>query len=154
MHSSKSSVAHPPARPDWRRVALGVLAVLLVLELLVVLIGPSRIVDRLPFLRPLPPRPVPLAYFYKPPVDGTGPDVVARAAGLIVLTRGDEPFRDQVRAAGYQGLILQYLMANEIDGPAPPPAACDTSYKPWQNNAGSEVGDYCSLPESAFLHNG
>src|SRR4051794_15552863 len=146
------------AKSGWSRygrsAAIGGLAAVLALGLLVVVLGPQGFVNGLNLLpRPTRPRAVSVAWFYKPPVDGTTAQSLAKTQGIVFLTKGDEKFRDQLRVAGYNGKILQYVMMNDIDGPAPPPAACDANFQPWPNSAAWEVGDYCSLPEDAFLHN-
>ena len=99
---------------------------------------------------------VQLGYHYKPTQDGTSAATLARQAAFIVLTKNDESFRDELRAAGYQGKILQYILANEVDGPAPG-ADCDNAFEPWQNQALNRPGEFCSVAdptEDWFLHNG
>lgn len=100
-----------------------------------------------------------LGYHYKPPRDGADARDLAERASFIILTKNDEDFRDALRAAGYQGLILQYVVAAEVDAPPLDEAtdACDRSHKPWQNQAANQVGDFCTLihpHEDWFLHNG
>ena len=101
-----------------------------------------------------------LAYFYKPPTDGTSPQTLATTAGVVVLSRGDEGYRDELRAAGYTGLTLEYIVSGEVEGPGPyadASAPCDTSYVPNRNNVAYGVGDFCAFinpNEDWFLHNG
>jgi hypothetical protein len=137
-------------------IAITILTAAVAFGLLVVVAGPQGVGNAIGWLGTIAQnRAVQLAYFYKPPTDQSGAQGLAASQNIIFLTQHDEKFRDQVRQAGYQGKILQYLMANAIDGPAPPHIApCDPNYVPWPNNAGDHVGDYCSLPEEAFLHNG
>jgi hypothetical protein len=116
--------------------------------------GPTRT----PTPEPLPVR---RALFPKPPKDGTTAREIAREASLIILTKNDESFRDAVRAAGYNGLILEYITASDVD--APPGAgeagdSCDDStFTPWNNQVAYEQGDFCNTihpNEDWFLHNG
>ncbi len=90
---------------------------------------------------------VQLGYHFKPTQDGTSAATLARQAALIVLTKNDEAFRDELRAAGYQGKILQYILANEVDGPEPG-ADCDNAFEPWQNQALNRPGEFCSASGS------
>ena len=104
-------------------------------------------------------RSVKLGYHYKPPSDGTSVETLAQQASLIILTKKDEPYRDQLRAAGYQGLMLHYVMASEVSGPPTTSAAdaCDDSHKPYANNVADQIGDFCTLihpHEDWFMHNG
>ncbi len=100
------------------------------------------------------------AYFYKPPRDGTTAEALAARADLIILTRTDEPFRDAVRAAGYPGIILQYMLAAEVSGPVDAvraDAPCNPDHRPWRNQAAFRVGEFCDLihpNDDWFLHNG
>ncbi len=101
---------------------------------------------------------VKLGYHYRPPDDGTKVSKLADQASFIILSKNDEKYRDQIREAGYDGLILQYVMANEVDGPADsePGGSCNEMFKPWQNQAANRVGDFCSFihpNEDWFLHN-
>jgi hypothetical protein len=81
-------------------------------------------------------------------------------AGIVVLTYGDEAYRDALRAAGYSGKVLQYLNAAQVNGPGPYPdnqAACDDSFVPLRNGFVRGVGDFCRdlhPHEDWFLHNG
>ncbi len=99
------------------------------------------------------------AYFYKPPRDGTSAKALAARADLIILTRTDEPFRDAVRAAGYPGTILQYMLAAEVSGPVDAvraDASCNPDHRPWRNQAAFRVGEFCALihpNDDWFLHN-
>lgn len=100
-----------------------------------------------------------LAYFYKPPLDGTTAGFLAHHYDLIILTHADEAYRDQLRRAGYTGMILQNLAANEAEGPGPyanHQAHCDDSYQPYQRTAVDEPGMFCHevhRHEGWFLHN-
>src|SRR6266542_3155456 len=136
-------------------LALGALAAAAALGLVVVLVGPRRAGETLAHLgRVLQTRAAQAAYFYRPPTDATAPSTVAQNEHVVFLTQGDEAYRDQLRAAGFSGLILQYLMANQIDANFGPGQPCDPNYVPYTNNFANQKGDPCTFPESSFLHNG
>lgn len=99
-----------------------------------------------------------LGYHYKPPGDGTSVEALARQASFIVLTKKDEAYRDELRAAGYSGLVLHYVAAGEVTGPPTRTAAddCDNTHKPFANTVADQVGDFCTLihpNEDWFMHN-
>lgn len=97
-----------------------------------------------------------LGYGFRPPRNGISAAQLAQQTGLLVLSKNDEAFRDAIRAEGYDGLILQYILANEIDGPRPD-KKCDRSFEAWQNQAVNRPGEFCSVAdrnEDWFLHNG
>jgi hypothetical protein len=91
---------------------------------------------------------------------GEAPDLLAAAVDFIVLTEGDDAYRDALRSAGYDGLMLQYLNASQVNGPGPyrdAGAACDTAFKPQRNGISRAVGSFCAdldPHEDWFLHNG
>ncbi len=97
------------------------------------------------------------AFFYDKPKDGTSMDFVEQHAKMVIFGRGVSYYRD-LKAAGYTGLGLEYLMANEVNGPwATPGSSCDSWYKPYQNTVAYNQGDFCKYVhknESWFLHNG
>jgi hypothetical protein len=110
------------------------------------------------------PTPVPLfslAWFHKPPEDGTTAALLAAAHGYIHLTGPtDAPFRDSLRAAGYTGPVFTYLGALTVGGPGPyndASAACAADFDAWDNTVAWSAGDFCTYihpHESWFLHNG
>src|SRR6185312_13997271 len=110
---------------------------------------PPRLAGRLPLAPPAPAARV--AYFYKPPQDGT-------SAGFL-LTHADEPYMAQLRRAGYAGPILQVTAANEAEGPGPyanAHARCDASYPTYQRTVADRNGVFCRElhpHEDWFLHN-
>ncbi len=114
----------------------------------------------LPRPTPAPPPPsVPRAYFYKPPDDHSAADVAGQAR-FVILTKKDEGFRDDLRAAGYTGLVLQYVLASGAEGPPEArnaTAPCDPEYVPFHNQVAYQPGDFCAYlhpNEDWFLHNG
>lgn len=103
--------------------------------------------------------PLSLAMFYHPPRDGTSLTTVVQRFSSAVLTHGDERYRDQMRAAGFAGPVLQYLVANEASGPAGLNRGSDPcgSYTQSGNDVSGIARDFCSAlhrDEGAFLHNG
>lgn len=110
---------------------------------------------------PLPTEPTArLAYFHVAPVDGEPASTLAAYADFVTLTAGDESYRSQLRAAGYAGLVLQFVVAAEVNGPGPYRGAsdtCDTSFEPLRNGIVREPGAFCRdihPNEDWFLHNG
>jgi hypothetical protein len=101
-----------------------------------------------------------LAYFHIAPTDGLAPESLAQQVDLVTLTRGDEAYRDNLRASGFDGPILQYVVASEVNGPGPyrnNQDACDASFKPRRNGLVVGVGEFCQdvhPHEDWFLHNG
>jgi len=101
-----------------------------------------------------------LAYFHTISERGDSPVEVAKQAGIVILTYGDEPYRDALREAGYSGTILLYLNAAHVHGPGPyadASAECDETFVPLRNGIVRGVGDFCRdlhANEDWFLHNG
>lgn len=101
---------------------------------------------------------VQLGFHYKPLGDGTPDTQLADQAAFMILTKNDEEYRDQLRAAGYKGRILQYVLGSEVDGPAVKKGknGCDPEFAPYQNQVANQPGDFCKLlqeNEDWFLHN-
>jgi len=100
-----------------------------------------------------------VAYFYKPPQDGTSASFLATHTQFILLTHADEPYMAQLRRAGYAGPILQVTAANEAEGPGPyanAHARCDASYPTYQRTVADRNGVFCRElhpHEDWFLHN-
>ena len=102
-----------------------------------------------------------LAWFHKPPQDGTTAEQLAAQSSYIHFTgAADIPFRDELRSAGYKGRILTYTGMNSIEGPGPyadGSQPCDANYTPHDNQLAFFKGDFCAYingHESWFLHNG
>lgn len=88
----------------------------------------------------MPNRIVNLAYFFKPP---TNTDAVTVAGfGSVVLTAGDEAFRDQLVANGYSSTIPQYLRSEGIMDPG----NCTTT--PYKNQVAYKAGDFCDISQN------
>jgi hypothetical protein len=99
------------------------------------------------------------AYFYDRPSEDIS--TVKNRAGLLILERGKTSYLGELKAAGYNGTVLQYLVSNEVLGPGPyanREAACDTSFAPSVvNSVAYLAGDFCKYihsNEDWFLHNG
>lgn len=109
---------------------------------------------------PAGPSHVRQAFFYTIPRDGTPAETIARTSHLVILTRRDEGFRDAIRAAGYGGMMLQYVLPGELEGPQTATSAgrpCDAGYRPRRNQVSDEAGVFCRVAhpnEDWFLHNG
>src|SRR5687768_3819480 len=89
---------------------------------------------------------VKLGFFYIPPKDGTSTGTLASKAGFVTLTQGNESYRDALRAEGYSGDVLQYIVAAEAEGPGPYANAsspCDSRFDPLNNQVTDQVGDFC-----------
>jgi len=103
--------------------------------------------------------PVRLAYFYKPPEDGTTSSFLARHVQLVILTQGDEAYRDELRRNGFPGMVLQSVAANETEGPGPyatADASCDLRFRAYQRTMADRDDTFCRQihpHESWFLHN-
>ena len=102
-----------------------------------------------------------LAWFHKPPQDGSSAADIAANDRYIHLTGpSDIPFRNELRAAGYKGPILTYVTMTAVEGPGPyrdASAACDANYQGYDNQLAFNKGDFCKYVhpnESWFLHNG
>jgi hypothetical protein len=106
------------------------------------------------------PRSFSLAYFHVAPEPGAPIDRIASRASFVTLTRGDEKYRDTLRQAGYNGLVLQFLVASQVNGPGPysnAGDACDFEFRPLRNGIVHERGEFCRdihPNDDWFLHNG
>lgn len=106
------------------------------------------------------PLTVELAYFHIAPDTNEPAALLADRAQFVTLTHGDEPFREQLREAGYDGRILQFLVASEVNGPGPYSSAsepCDDAFVPLRNGIARGRGEFCREihpNEDWFLHNG
>jgi hypothetical protein len=101
-----------------------------------------------------------LAWFHKPPNDGSTPADLASEHRYIHLTGpSDARYRDRVWDAGYNGHIYTYVTAYAVEGPGPyrdASARCNADYQPFDNNLAWGRGDFCRYihpNESWFLHN-
>jgi hypothetical protein len=78
------------------------------------------------------------AWFYKPPKDGDL-SLIANEFDFFIMSKGDEPERDQLLALGAKRPILQYVRFEAIMDPG----SC--TRKPWQNNVAFLPGDFCNI---------
>lgn len=101
-----------------------------------------------------------LAHFHTITEVSDAPEELANRADFFILTYGDDPYRDALRLSGYDGLILQYLNASQVNGPGPysdASAACDAEFSPLRNGIVRDTGAFCRElhpNEEWFLHNG
>ncbi len=95
--------------------------------------------------------------FYDAPGDGTSTSTTAGRAKVIILTRGRIRYLNDLKASGFSGKGLQYLLANEVIGPwTTPGSGCNSSSTPVNNNVAHGFGDFCKYihpNESWFVHN-
>ena len=89
----------------------------------------------------MPGRTVNLALFYKPPANGTA-STIASNFGTVVLTGGDENFRDQLKANGFSSPISQYFRSDGIQNPG----NCTSS--PANNQFAYKAGDFCAISQN------
>jgi len=80
-----------------------------------------------------------LAWFYKPPEDGTSLNVLAQNFDTFILTHYDEEERDELRALGVEAPFLEYLLFMQIQDPG----SC--SEEPYGNQVAYKTGDFCTL---------
>lgn len=81
-----------------------------------------------------------LIWFYKPPSDGYL-DPLVNSFDYFILTKVDEPVRDEIKQLGSQATFLQYLRIEAIQDPGD----CET--QPNRNQVADQVGDYCRISE-------
>jgi len=79
-----------------------------------------------------------LGWFYKPSSDATS-DTLAKNYDDFVLTRGDENYRDDLKAKGISSPFLQYVRFDAIQDPG----SCNA--QPYHNQVADKVGDFCSI---------
>jgi hypothetical protein len=89
----------------------------------------------------MPNKLINLAFFYKPPSNSDAATVSGNFSNVI-LTGGDESFRDQLIGAGFASTIPQYYRADGIQNPG----SCTAS--PAHNQIAYKVGDFCSISQN------
>lgn len=80
-----------------------------------------------------------LAWFYKPPEDGTSLSVLAQNFDTFIFTHYDEGERDELYQLDVDDPILEYLLFVQIQDPG----SCDA--RPYGNQVAYKIGDFCSL---------
>jgi hypothetical protein len=114
-----------------------------------------------PLVTPAPPGAVfALAWFPKPPLDGTSSTRLSAEHGYVELTgQADLLFRDALRGSGYRDPVYDYVLATSVEGPGPykdHTESCKPGYQPNDNNLAWGIDDFCTYihpHESWFLHN-
>jgi hypothetical protein len=86
-------------------------------------------------------RTVNLAFFYKPPTNADAA-TVAGNFGALVLTGGDEAFRDKLVANGFTSTIPQYFRSEAIQDPG------DCTSSPWKSQVAYKAGDFCDISQN------
>jgi len=82
-----------------------------------------------------------LAHFYKPPSNSDAA-TMASNFNTIVLTGGDESFRDQLSADGFGSAVPQYFRSDGIQDPG----NCTSS--PANNQFAYKAGDFCNISQN------
>ncbi len=80
-----------------------------------------------------------LAWFYKPPEDGTSLETLAQRFDTFILTHYDEDERDELRNLGVETPFLEYLLFVQIQDPG----SCDK--EPYGNQVAYKIGDFCEI---------
>lgn len=83
--------------------------------------------------------PIQLAWFYKPPEDGTSLATIAQNFDVFILTHYDEDERDELKNLGAEAPFLEYLVFTEIQDPG----SCDK--EPYGNQVAYKAGDFCEI---------
>ncbi|MGE5463237.1 MAG: putative glycoside hydrolase [Syntrophothermus sp.] len=86
----------------------------------------------------MPDKTINLAFFYKPPSNSDAATVAGNFSN-VVLTGGDESFRDQLIANGFTSPIPQYYRSEGIQDPG----NCTAS--PANNQIAYKTGDFCDI---------
>jgi hypothetical protein len=89
----------------------------------------------------MPNQTVNLAFFYKPPSNSDAATVASNFK-TVILTGGDETFRGQLVANGFNSTIPQYFRAEGIQDPG----NCTSS--PSNNQIANKAGDFCSISQN------
>ncbi|PWT88567.1 MAG: hypothetical protein C5B54_10435 [Acidobacteria bacterium] len=79
-----------------------------------------------------------LGFFYKPAVDQSK-DTLVKYFDDYVLTRGDESYRDSLKARGISSPFLQYIRFDAIQDPG----SCGS--RPYHNQVADHYGDFCDI---------
>ena len=82
-----------------------------------------------------------LAHFYKPPSNADAPTLASKFR-FVLLTGGDETFRDKVLASGFPSTIPQYFMFLGIQDPG----SCTSSTR--NNQVAYNAGDFCYISQN------
>src|SRR5687768_13940858 len=131
---------------DTRRPLAGWRATSLVVAAIVLLVAGMAIFSPRHATSAAPTKSIKLGLFWNDPKDGTSVQTIASTAHLVAVSQGREWYRDDLRAAGYTGGVLQYMHAEAVDGPGPylsSSATCNSNYDPLSNQVADKVGDFC-----------
>ena len=115
------------------------MSILLALTLIAGSFTPARAAEQSASL--MSERLINLAHFYKPPSNSDAP-TLATKFGFVLLTGGDEVFRDKVIANGFSSTIPQYFMFLGIQDPG----SCTSSTR--NNQAAYKAGDFCDISQN------
>lgn len=115
------------------------MSILLALTLIAGSFTPARAAEQSASL--MPERLINLAHFYKPPSNSDA-STLASKFGFVLLTGGDETFRDKVVANGFSSTIPQYFMFLGIQDPG----NCTNSTR--NNQVAYKAGDFCDISQN------
>lgn len=93
---------------------------------------------------------VKLAWFYKPPEDGTSLYFLAENYDTFILTHYDEEERDTLKTLGVEQPFFEYLLFVQIQDPG----SCNK--EPYGNQVAYKAGDFCRIRDEHpewFLRN-
>jgi hypothetical protein len=89
----------------------------------------------------MPNETINLAFFYKPPSNSNAATVSANF-NSVILTGGDETFRNSLAANGFTSTIPQYFRSEGIQDPG----SCTAS--PANNQIANRAGDFCWISQN------
>lgn len=89
----------------------------------------------------MPNETVNLAFFYKPPSNSNAATVAANF-NSVILTGGDETFRNNLAANGFASTVPQYFRSEGIQDPG----SCTAS--PANNQIANRAGDFCWISQN------
>ena len=111
-------------------------SLILAIVLLLGIFTPGRATSQSAAL--MPNQTVNLAFFYKPPSNSDAATVASNFSNVI-LTGGDETFRDQLLANGFNSTIPQYYRSDGIQDPG----SCTAN--PTNNQIAYKADDFCDI---------
>lgn len=121
------------------KTLLRIASLVLAVALAVGIFSPGRATSQYATL--MPNKTVNLAFFYKPPSNSDAATVAANFSNVI-LTGGDESFRDQLVAKGFTSTITKYYRSEGIQDPG----SCTAS--PANNQIAYKTGDFCDISKN------
>ncbi len=121
------------------KIVLRIASITLSIVLALGAFTPSQATSQLAPL--MPNRLINLAFFYKPPSNSDAASV-AQNFGNVVLSGGDEAFRDQLVTNGFASTIPQYYRSEGIQDPG------NCTSTPASNQIAYKAGDFCNISQT------